>query len=397
MATVTLAQVSKMYDGGVRAVDAIDLAINHGEFCVLVGPSGCGKSTTLRMIAGLEEITDGVLEIDGARVNDLPAKDRDIAFVFQNYALYPHLTVAQNVAFGLEQRRAHGNPLRAMLTGQRDARVRESAHIAQRVREVSSTLGLDELLTRYPRELSGGQRQRVAVGRAIARNPKVFLFDEPLSNLDARLRLETRTQLRLLHRRLSATIVYVTHDQEEAMTLADRLVVMHQGRVQQNSTAQIAYETPANRFVAAFIGTPPMNLIDGHFAHGTFESHGVSLPLPARWPSLINQSKPCALGFRPDRARIERATAHDGAHSVSTGAKINARVVAVERLGDRTDIAMEVAGESAMNGGQTRLVARVNADEAEHMREGDEVRVLVDTAHVHLFEPGECGARITAS
>ena len=243
-----------------------------------------------------------------------------------------------------------------MLTGQRDARVRESAHIAQRVREVSSTLGLDELLTRYPRELSGGQRQRVAVGRAIARNPKVFLFDEPLSNLDARLRLETRTQLRLLHRRLSATIVYVTHDQEEAMTLADRLVVMHQGRVQQNSTAQIAYETPANRFVAAFIGTPPMNLIDGHFAHGTFESHGVS-----------------------------------------AGAKINARVVAVERLGDRTDIAMEVARESAMNGGQTRLVARVNADEAEHMREGDEVRVLVDTAHVHLFEPGECGARITAS
>ncbi len=389
MATVTLAQVSKVYDGGVRAVDAIDLSIADGEFCVLVGPSGCGKSTTLRMVAGLEEITSGALAIDGARVNDLPAKDRDIAFVFQNYALYPHLTVAQNVAFGLEQRRAHGNPLRAMLTGQRDARVRESALIAERVSEVSSTLGLDALLARYPRELSGGQRQRVALGRAIARNPKVFLFDEPLSNLDARLRLETRTQLRLLHRRLRATIIYVTHDQEEAMTLADRLVVMHQGRVQQNSTAQIAYETPANRFVAGFIGTPPMNLLDGNFAHGTFEAPGVSLPLPARWPSLINQSKPCALGFRPDRVRIE--SAHAGTTQARDEAVINARVVAVERLGDRTDIALEHATNNAQGG----LIARVNADDAEHIRDGDAVRVLMDTARVHLFEPGECGARIS--
>ncbi|MFM1823908.1 MAG: hypothetical protein RI967_2174, partial [Planctomycetota bacterium] len=263
MANVRLDNVGKVYRGEhgvrVRAVEGVDLAIADGEFCVLVGPSGCGKSTTLRMIAGLEEISEGSLSIDGARVNDLPAKDRDIAFVFQNYALYPHLTVAQNIAFGLEQRRTHRSALVALATGATAARARESAEIAARVAEVSRTLGLDELLARHPRELSGGQRQRVAVGRAIARKPKVFLFDEPLSNLDARLRIETRTELRLLHRRLAATIVYVTHDQEEAMTLADRLVVMHRGRVQQNASAQECYERPANRFVAGFIGTPPMN------------------------------------------------------------------------------------------------------------------------------------------
>ncbi|MCX5650693.1 MAG: ATP-binding cassette domain-containing protein, partial [Planctomycetota bacterium] len=233
MATVKLTKVDKVYEGAngaqVRAVEGVDLAIAHGEFCVLVGPSGCGKSTTLRMIAGLEEISAGVLEIDGARVNDLPAKDRDIAFVFQNYALYPHLTVGENIAFGLETRRTHRSGLVAALSGAGGARAAESAEIAARVAEVSKTLGLDMLLHRYPRELSGGQRQRVAVGRAIARDPKVFLFDEPLSNLDARLRIETRTELRMLHRRLGATIVYVTHDQEEAMTLADRLVVMHKG------------------------------------------------------------------------------------------------------------------------------------------------------------------------
>jgi len=380
MANVRLTKVGKVYEGpsgsAVRAVEAVDLDIADGEFCVLVGPSGCGKSTTLRMVAGLEEISEGTLEIDGARVNDLPAKDRDIAFVFQNYALYPHLTVGQNIAFGLEQRRVHRSGVKAMLTGASAARAKESEAIAARVAEVSRTLGLDALLARFPRELSGGQRQRVAVGRAIARDPKVFLFDEPLSNLDARLRIETRTELRLLHRRLRATIVYVTHDQEEAMTLADRLVVMHRGRVQQNASAQECYERPANRFVAGFIGTPPMNIVDGRAERGGFAANGVSLALPARWPTL-QADQPCALGFRPDRIRLVAAGA---------AGSVSAMVAAVERLGDRTDIALDSAWG--------RVVARIAADDAAGIREGDACGFEPDPQHLHLFETGECGARI---
>jgi len=376
MANVTLTKVGKLYEGPngatVRAVEAVDLAIADGEFCVLVGPSGCGKSTTLRMIAGLEEISEGTLEIDGRRVNDLPAKDRDIAFVFQNYALYPHLTVAENIAFGLETRRTHRNALVAALTGAGGARSEESAQIQARVAEVSRTLGLDPLLARYPRELSGGQRQRVAVGRAIARDPKVFLFDEPLSNLDARLRIETRTELRMLHRRLKATIVYVTHDQEEAMTLADRLVVMHQGKVQQNASAQECYERPANRFVAGFIGTPPMNLVDGSAANGLFSASGASVAVPA---SLGTRA--CALGFRPDRVRL----AAKGAPGT-----VPATITSVERLGDRTDIALDSAWG--------RVVARLDADLATSARESDSVGFSFDASHAHFFEPGACGARI---
>ncbi|MFM7051684.1 MAG: ABC transporter ATP-binding protein, partial [Planctomycetota bacterium] len=357
MATVTLRNIGKVYTGPtgtqVRAVEDVGLDIADGEFCVLVGPSGCGKSTTLRMIAGLEEISEGSLEIGGARVNDLPAKDRDIAFVFQNYALYPHLTVAENIAFGLETRRSHRSALFAAVTGGGAARAEESAAIAARVAEVSRTLGLDALLSRYPRELSGGQRQRVAVGRAIARDPKVFLFDEPLSNLDARLRIETRTELRLLHRRLRATIVYVTHDQEEAMTLADRLVVMHKGRVQQNASAQECYERPANRFVAGFIGTPPMNIVDGRASRGSFAANGAPLALPDRWRTLAGD-RACALGFRPDRIRLVAAGA--------TGS-IAATIAAIERLGERTDVALD--------GAWGRLVARIPADDAKALREGE--------------------------
>jgi multiple sugar transport system ATP-binding protein len=324
------------------------------------------------MIAGLEEISAGVLEIDGARVNDLPAKDRDIAFVFQNYALYPHLTVGENIAFGLETRRTHRSGLVAALSGAGGARAAESAEIAARVAEVSKTLGLDTLLHRYPRELSGGQRQRVAVGRAIARDPKVFLFDEPLSNLDARLRIETRTELRMLHRRLGATIVYVTHDQEEAMTLADRLVVMHKGKIQQNASAQECFDRPANRFVAGFIGTPPMNIVDGHIEGADFIANGVRMPT-----GRLMAPRACALGVRPDRMRLVRPNSD---HSIA------ATVAAVERLGDRTDIALDSAWG--------RLLARVNADDAAHVREADAVGVAFEPAHVHLFAPGECGARI---
>ncbi|MEY3026203.1 MAG: sn-glycerol-3-phosphate transporter ATP-binding protein UgpC [Planctomycetota bacterium] len=376
MATVKLTKVGKVYEGpqgsAVRAVEEVDLAIADGEFCVLVGPSGCGKSTTLRMIAGLEEISEGVLEIDGRKVNDVPAKDRDIAFVFQNYALYPHLTVAENIAFGLETRRTHRSALVAAVSGASGARADESARIRERVAEVSRTLGLDPLLARYPRELSGGQRQRVAVGRAIARDPKVFLFDEPLSNLDARLRIETRTELRMLHRRLAATIVYVTHDQEEAMTLADRLVVMHKGRVQQNASAQECYERPANRFVAGFIGTPPMNIVDGRAEAGVFTANGVGLPVA---PSI--GACPCAAGFRPDRVRL---TAPNSTGSVA------ATVAAVERLGDRTDIALDSVWG--------RVIARLDADLAAHVREGDAVGFTFEATHAHFFEPGECGKRM---
>jgi multiple sugar transport system ATP-binding protein len=379
MATVTLTKVGKVYadsaHGSVRAVEAVDLKIHGGEFCVLVGPSGCGKSTTLRMVAGLEEISEGTLEIDGKRVNDLPAKDRDIAFVFQNYALYPHLTVAANIAFGLETRRLHKSGLIAALKGQLSARRDESASIRARVSEVSRTLGLDPLLTRFPRELSGGQRQRVAVGRAIARDPKVFLFDEPLSNLDARLRIETRTELRLLHRRLAATIIYVTHDQEEAMTLADRLVVMHQGRVQQNASAQECYESPANRFVAGFIGTPPMNIVDGNLKDGVFTANGVSISLGAERAPL--GARACALGFRPDRVRVV------GHHAPQS---ITATLAAIERLGDRTDLALDTAWG--------RIVARLDADLAREMREGEAISITFDSEHTHLFEPGECGRRL---
>ena len=379
MANVTLTKVGKLYegDGGAtfRAVDAVDLAINDGEFCVLVGPSGCGKSTTLRMIAGLEEISEGDLAIDGVRVNDVTAKDRDIAFVFQNYALYPHLTVGENVAFGLETRRTHRSALVATLTGAGAARSEESAAIRARVAEVSKTLGLDALLHRYPRELSGGQRQRVAVGRAIARDPKVFLFDEPLSNLDARLRIETRTELRMLHRRLAATIVYVTHDQEEAMTLADRLVVMHKGRIQQNASAQECYERPANRFVAGFIGTPPMNIIDGNLKAGAFVANGVSIALGAEHARISDRV--CALGFRPDRVRLVTPNAP---------ASVAASIAALERLGDRTDVALDAPWG--------RVIARLDADATRGLREGETAGITFDAAHAHLFEPGECGARL---
>src|SRR2546421_11990461 len=245
MARVELEKVTKIYPGNVKAVDAIDLAIKDQEFVVLVGPSGCGKSTTLRMVAGLEEITDGLIRIGERIVNDVPPKNRDIAMVFQNYALYPHMTVYKNMAFGLKLRRM------------------PKAQIHQRVMEAAKILDIQHLLDRKPKALSGGQRQRVAVGRAIVGEPAAFLFDEPLSNLDAKLRVTTRAELKRLHHRLKTTTIYVTHDQEEAMTLGDRIVVMKDGRIQQADTPLITYNMPANRFVAGFIGMPPMNFFDG--------------------------------------------------------------------------------------------------------------------------------------
>ncbi len=244
MATVLLKGIGKVYEGNVRAAKDINITVEDKEFVVLVGPSGCGKSTTLRMIAGLEDITEGELSIDGKVVNDVPPKDRDIAMVFQNYALYPHMTVYDNMAFGLKIRKFSKD------------------EISKRVNEAAKVLDIEELLDRKPKALSGGQRQRVAVGRAIVRQPKVFLFDEPLSNLDAKLRVQMRAEISSLHTRLNATMIYVTHDQVEAMTMADKIVVMKGGIIQQIGSPLELYNKPANRFVAGFIGSPPMNFMN---------------------------------------------------------------------------------------------------------------------------------------
>ncbi|MBU4346554.1 MAG: sn-glycerol-3-phosphate ABC transporter ATP-binding protein UgpC [Candidatus Omnitrophica bacterium] len=245
MAQVSLRNISKVFSGGVKAVDKLSLGVENKEFMVLVGPSGCGKSTTLRMIAGLEDITEGQIYIGDKQVNDVPAKDRDIAMVFQNYALYPHMTAFENMAFGLKLRHY------------------SKSEIIQRVNEAADILGIKHLLGRRPRELSGGERQRVAVGRAIVRKPLVFLFDEPLSNLDAKMRVQMRTEINRLHIRLQTTIIYVTHDQTEAMTMGDRIAVMKDGILQQLADPVTIYDYPVNKFVAGFIGSPPMNFMDG--------------------------------------------------------------------------------------------------------------------------------------
>ena len=287
MARVELIKVSKVFDGNVVAVDSADISIADKEFLVLVGPSGCGKSTILRMIAGLEEVSSGEIRIDGQVVNDVPPKDRDIAMVFQNYALYPHMTVFQNMAFGLKLRK-YPKP-----------------EIHRRVQEAAELLGIQTLLDRKPRALSGGQRQRVAVGRAIVRKPKVFLFDEPLSNLDAKLRVQMRTEISKLHARLQTTIVYVTHDQVEAMTMGNRIAVLRSGRVQQVDTPLGLYNNPKNKFVAGFIGSPAMNFIEGRiirqdglkFKDGTLEL-GVAKEHEAALKDYVD--KPVVLGIRPE-------------------------------------------------------------------------------------------------
>jgi len=363
MASVELKGIGKIYDGGVRAVEDVNLVIEDGEFVVLVGPSGCGKSTTLRMVAGLEDITEGDLSIDGNRVNEVAARDRDIAMVFQNYALYPHLDVCSNLSFGLERRRKK-------LGLSRD-------DIAKKVKATAANLGIENLLERLPKQLSGGQRQRVAVGRALVRDPAVFLLDEPLSNLDARLRVETRAELRMLHRQLQATMLYVTHDQEEAMSLGDRMVVMHQGRVQQVGRPMDIYNRPANRFVAGFVGSPAMNFFDGEI-----EADGESVDFQTEEGSIIPLSPlkhrgPAVLGIRPERVEL---------HTESRPGGLSGEVVAVERYGDRGDALVAVDGITG------RVVVRSSAMDLPD--EGDRVFVSMPLEHVHLFDTGECGARI---
>lgn len=376
MANITFEGLGKVYPGGVRAVEGVDLEVEDGEFVVLVGPSGCGKSTTLRMVAGLEEITDGTLRIGDRVVNEVAGKDRDIAMVFQNYALYPHLSVRQNMAFPLERRRAHGGGLRRLIDpGYRRAAREEDRTIEAQIARAAEVLGITDLLDRKPGALSGGQRQRVAVGRALVRQPAAFLFDEPLSNLDAKLRVEMRAELKALHDRLGATMLYVTHDQEEAMTLGDRLVVMDGGRVQQCAPPREVYEQPANRFVAGFVGTPSMNFLEGEVADGTMTIGEARLPLG---DAAAGPPRALVLGLRPDRLRIAEP---------GDPCALDATVAGVEDLGDRCDVRLRV--------GHAELIARRPAGELSRWTAaGPAARVAFEPAEALLFEPGPHGARI---
>jgi multiple sugar transport system ATP-binding protein len=312
MAKVELKKIGKVYEGNVRAVDDANITVNDKEFVIFVGPSGCGKSTTLRMIAGLEDITEGELYIDNKLVNDVPPKDRDIAMVFQNYALYPHMTVYENMAFGLKIRKLPKD------------------EIEKRVKEAARILDIEKLLDRRPKQLSGGQRQRVAVGRAIVRNPKVFLFDEPLSNLDAKLRVQMRAELIDLHYRLDATMIYVTHDQVEAMTMGDKIVVMRDGKIQQIGSPLYLYNQPINKFVAGFLGTPPMNFINAKVVEESgrlfIDEGSFKLAVaPEHQPLLKAYSgKEITFGIRPEDLEVAPP---------SPGATLKAKVTVVEPLG----------------------------------------------------------------
>jgi len=370
MADVVLKDVTKVFSPPTRVVDQFNLHITDGEFLVLVGPSGCGKSTTLRMIAGLEEITDGTIQIGDRVVNDVHPKDRDIAMVFQNYALYPHMSVYKNMAFALKLRKV------------------PKAKIDQTVRETARILDIDTLLDRKPKALSGGQRQRVALGRAIVREPKAFLFDEPLSNLDAKLRVETRAELKSLHMRLKTTTIYVTHDQEEAMTLGDRVVIMCDGLIQQVGTPLEVYRDPVNRFVAGFLGTPPMNFLEGRVTQvdGQFRfvenRSGVEFALPDSLASLVGQrvDEEVILGIRPEAIRFA-----DGDSRDSGSCHLDLDVQVVEPLGDRMDVYF-----STVSG--TKVVARMPARQLDRM--GQRFSLRVDPERMYLFEPGVFGNRI---
>jgi multiple sugar transport system ATP-binding protein len=358
MAQVRMKDLNKKFDE-VHAVKDVNLHVRDTEFVVLVGPSGCGKSTTLRMVAGLEEITSGEIQIGERVVNDLPPKDRDIAMVFQNYALYPHMTVYDNMAFGLKMRKF------------------PKAEIAKRVQEAAEILGIQELLQRKPRQLSGGQRQRVAVGRAIVRHPQVFLFDEPLSNLDAKLRVQMRVELKRLHDRLETTAIYVTHDQVEAMTLGDRVVVMRDGWIQQVGEPLELYASPANRFVAGFIGSPAMNFVDVTLsdAGGSLwaESPGLRVMVPpARAAALrAHAGQRVTLGIRPEDL-------HPAAGAGGGEPSFDALVDVVEPLGAEVLLDVKV--------GPTIMVARV--DPSVRVRVHETLRLALDPNRLHFFDVG---------
>ncbi len=366
MAQVVLNDVKKVYDGDVVAVHDANLDILDKEFMVIVGPSGCGKTTTLRMIAGLEDITDGTVSIAGKVVNDLAPKNRDVAMVFQNYALYPHMTVFQNMAFGLKLRKF------------------PKAQIKERVENAARMLGIESYLKRKPKALSGGQRQRVALGRAIVRDPAAFLFDEPLSNLDAKLRVTTRAELKALHHRLQTTSIYVTHDQAEAMTLGDRICVMYEGKIQQVAPPMDVYDKPVNKFVAGFLGTPPMNFFEGKVRfEGETPLFAVDEQTKIGLGSMADtlkpyQNKEMTLGIRPENMTLEPP-------ADQSNNSIQAKVKVVEPLGDRKDVYFETLD------GRTFIA---NLSPHVQIKPGQVLDVFIDIQKAHIFEPGDTGKNI---
>lgn len=359
MANVYLRNVCKTYSGNVDVIKEITLDINDKDFVVLVGPSGCGKSTTLRIIAGLEEITRGELYIDGKLSNDIPPKDRDIAMVFQNYALYPHMTVFDNMAFGLKLRKFSKD------------------EIKKRVEHAAELLDISHLLKRKPKELSGGQRQRVALGRAIVREPKVFLLDEPLSNLDAKLRTQMRAEISKIHKKLGTTFIYVTHDQTEAMTMGNKIVVMKNGEIQQMDSPQNLYNFPCNTFVGSFIGSPQMNFIDATLVKNnenfSLQANGFSIPLPEYNNEIIRsyENKPIVMGIRPENL----SDSPDRISSDTIG-KLNATVDMTEMIGSDIYLYLTVNNNN--------IISKV--DISCDFKSGDKIDVFVDTSKIHLFD-----------
>jgi multiple sugar transport system ATP-binding protein len=354
MAQVRLEKITKRWQS-TDVIDDINLDIPDGEFWVLVGPSGCGKSTILRTIAGLETPTSGNIYIGDRLVNQIPARQRDVAMVFQNYALYPHMTVAENLAFGLRMR-------------QTDPQI-----VSDRVTSVAKSLSIDHLLQRKPTQLSGGQQQRVALGRAIAREPQVFLLDEPLSNLDAQLRDDTRAELKLLHQNLEITMIYVTHDQTEAMTMADRIVVLNKGRIQQIGTPMEIYEQPHNLMVATFLGSPPMNIITATFRQDAFAVGQQTIPCPEAWRSLLRsaQDKPVKLGIRPENLCLVQ--------SDPSSSKLQLKTIVVEPLGSETLIRACLPDDPSQ-------ILQIKVMGNLPIRPNEQISVQLNLEHLYLFD-----------
>lgn len=364
MAEIKIEQLGKRYDKGALAVSDFNLHIKDEEFIVFVGPSGCGKSTTLRMIAGLEEISEGEFFIDGKRMNDVEPKERDIAMVFQNYALYPHMTVYENMAFGLKLRKF------------------KKSEIKKRVDEAAAILGLEEYLNRKPKALSGGQRQRVALGRAIVRDAKVFLMDEPLSNLDAKLRVQMRAEISKLHNRLKTTTIYVTHDQTEAMTMATRIVVLKDGVIQQVGTPKEVYDFPENRFVGGFIGSPAMNFFEGQLVDGAFAVGTKKMAIPSKLLDSLKaggyDNKSITLGIRPEHIHVNNEDL-----SGIPASEFEATITVSELTGAETILHAVYEDQD--------FIARVDASTS--IEAGHQATLAFDMAHVHFFD-AESGARI---
>ena len=364
MAEIKIEKLGKRYDKGALAVSDFNLHIKDEEFIVFVGPSGCGKSTTLRMIAGLEEISEGEFFIDGKRMNDVEPKERDIAMVFQNYALYPHMTVYENMAFGLKLRKF------------------KKSEIKKRVDEAAAILGLEEYLNRKPKALSGGQRQRVALGRAIVRDAKVFLMDEPLSNLDAKLRVQMRAEISKLHNRLKTTTIYVTHDQTEAMTMATRIVVLKDGVIQQVGTPKEVYDFPENRFVGGFIGSPAMNFFEGQLVDGAFAVGTKKMAIPSKLLDSLKaegyDNKSITLGIRPEHIHVNNEDL-----SGIPASEFEATITVSELTGAETILHAVYEDQD--------FIARVDASTS--IEAGHQATLAFDMAHVHFFD-AESGARI---